>query len=133
MATVTAVVNKLLRILIVCLFIIPTPVYAEETTVTEGFDNQQINEDITFVYGGNDTSLAAEADCNNAAVPGGIHIEDMDCHGSQYYGADRYQIGLRSSTDGLTIAFPNSETKPITEIGFIVMAVDEVLLRSRNT
>jgi len=109
--------NKFFRLLVVLLLISPAPVYADETTVTEGFDNQQINEDITFVYGGNDTSLAAEADCDNAAIPGGIYIEDMDCHGSQYYGADRYQIGLRSSTDGLTIAFPNSETKPITEVG----------------
>ncbi|MBO71670.1 MAG: hypothetical protein CL508_05295 [Actinobacteria bacterium] len=120
MATVTAVVNKLSRILIVCALIFPIPVYAEETeqtTVTEGFDNQQINEDITFVYGGNDSSVAAEADCNNSQAPGSINIEDMDCHGSQYYGADRYQIGLRSSTDALTIAFPNSETKPITEVG----------------
>ena len=101
MATVTAVVNKLSRILIVCLLIIPIPipVYAEETTVTEGFDNQQINQDISFVFGGNDTAVAAEADCDNSMVPGGIHIEDMDCHGSQNYGADRYQIGLRSSTD----------------------------------
>ena len=89
MATVPAVVNKLSRILIVCLLIIPIPVLAEETTVTEGFDNQQINHDITFLYGGNDTALAAEADCDNSMVPGGIHIEDMDCHGSQYYGADR--------------------------------------------
>jgi hypothetical protein len=116
-ATVTAEVNKLSRILIVLLLIFPIPVYADETTVTEGFDNQQINEDITFVYGGNDSSIAAEADCNNSQAPGSINIEDMDCHGSQYYGADRYQIGLRSSTDALTIAFPNSETKPITEVG----------------
>ena len=122
MATVTAVINKVSRILIVCLLIFPIPVYAEETeqtTVTEGFDNQEINEDITFVYGGDDTSVAAEDDCNNSQAPGSINIEDMDCHGQQYYGSDRYQLGLRSSTDELTIAFPNSETKPITEVGLI--------------
>jgi len=118
------VVNKLLRILIVLLLLSPTPVYAEETTVTEGFDNQQINEDITFVYGGNDTTLTAETDCAVAQVPGSINIEDMDCHGSEYFGSDRYQLGTRSSTDILTIAFPNSETKPITEVGFLTLAVD---------
>ena len=96
--------NTTLRLLVVLLLLSPAPVYAEETTVTEGFDNQQINEDITFVYGGSDTAVSAEADCDNSQVPGGIHIEDMDCHGSQYFGSDRYQIGLRSSTDGLTIS-----------------------------
>ena len=34
-------------------------------------------------------------------------------------------MGLRSSTDALTIAFPNSETKPITEVGFLTLAVDD--------
>ena len=125
MEIATAVVNKLSRILIVCLLIIPIPVYAEETTVTEGFDNQQINEDITFVYSGNDTSVSAETDCDVAQVPGSINIEDMDCHGSEYFGSDRYQLGSRSSTDTLTIAFPNSETKPITEVGFLTLAVDD--------
>ena len=110
--------NKAVRLFIVLFLVLPPiPVYADETTVTEGFDNQQINEDITFVYGGSDTAVSAEADCYNSQAPGSINIEDMDCHGSQYYGADRYQIGLRSSTDSLTIAFPNSETKPITEVG----------------
>ncbi len=118
--------NKLSRILIVCLLIIPAPIYAEETTVTEGFDNQELNEDITLVYGSNDTAVSAETDCDNSQAPGSINIEDMDCHGgSPYFGSDRYQLGLRSSTDTLTIAFPNSETKPITEIGFITLAVDE--------
>ena len=118
--------NKFFRLLVVLLLISPVPVYAEETTVTEGFDNQELNEDITFVYGGNDTTVSAETDCDNSQVPGSINIEDMDCHGGDpYFGSDRYQIGLRSSTDALTIAFPNSETKPITEVGFITMAVDE--------
>ena len=118
--------NKFFRLSIVLLLLSPVPVYAEETTVTEGFDNQELNEDITFVYGGNDTAVAAETDCDNSQAPGSINIEDMDCHGGNpYFGSDRYQLGLRSSTDALTIAFPNSETKPVTEVGFISMAVDE--------
>ena len=117
MEIATAVGNKFGRILIVCLLIIPAPVYANNTTVTENFDGQELNQDITFLYGASDSIVSAETDCDNSQVPGSINIEDMDCHGSQYYGADRYQIGLRSSTDGFTIAFPNSETKPITEVG----------------
>ena len=119
--------NKAVRLFIVLFLVLsPIPVYADETTVTEGFDNQELNEDITFVYGGSDTTVAAETDCDNSQAPGSINIEDMDCHGGNpYFGSDRYQIGLRSSTDALTIAFPNSETKPVTEVGFIVMAVDE--------
>ena len=118
--------NKFFRLSIVLLLLSPVPVYAEETTVTEGFDNQELNEDITFVYGGNDTAVSAETDCDNSQAPGSINIEDMDCHGGNpYFGSDRYQFGLRSSTDALTIAFPNSETKPVTEVGFISMAVDE--------
>ena len=119
--------NKAVRLFIVLFLVLPPiPVYADETTVTEGFDNQQINEDITFVYGGSDTAVAAETDCDNSQAPGSINIEDMDCHGGNpYFGSDRYQLGLRSSTDALTIAFPNSETKPVTEVGFITMAVDE--------
>ncbi len=116
--------RQLTRIALVLFLIYPSPGLAEETTVTEDFDNQQINEDITFVYGGNDTSLTAETDCDVAQIPGSINIEDMDCHGSEYFGSDRYQLGTRSSTDILTIAFPNSETKPITEVGFLTLAVD---------
>ena len=118
--------NKIIRILIVLFLIIPPiSVQAEETTVTEDFDNQQINEDITFVYGSSDTSVVAETDCSTAQIPGSINIEDMDCHGSEYFGSDRYQLGLRSSTDSFTIAFPNSENKPITEVGFLTLAVDD--------
>ena len=118
--------NKAVRLLVVLLLIYPIPIaYADETTVTEDFDNQQINEDIIFVYGGNDTSVTAETDCDNSMVAGGIHIEDMDCHSSQYFGSDRYQLGIRSSTDSLTISFPNSDNKPITEVGFLTLAVDE--------
>ena len=110
-----------LRLSVVFLLLLPAlPVLADETTVTEDFDDQQINEDITFVYGGSDTTVAAETDCDNSQAPGSINIEDMDCHGGNpYFGSDRYQLGLRSSTDALTIAFPNSETKPVTEVGFI--------------
>ena len=39
--------NKAVRLLVVLLLIYPIPIaYADETTVTEDFDNQQINEDI---------------------------------------------------------------------------------------
>ena len=120
--------RQLTRIALVLFLIYPSPVLAEETTVTEDFDNQQINQDITFVYGSSDTAVAAETDCNNSQAPGGIHIEDMDCHGGNpYFGSDRYQLGIRSSTDSVTIAFPNSDSKQITEVGFITMAVDEVI------
>ena len=119
--------NRVIALLIIFLLTFNNSALANETTttVTEGFDNQQINEDITFVYGGSDTSVVAETDCDLAQIPGSINIEDMDCHGSNYFGSDRYQLGLRSSTDALTIAFPNSETKPITEVGFLTLAVDD--------
>ena len=118
--------NKAIRLLVVLLLIYPIPIaFADETTVTEDFDNQQVNEDITFVYGGSDTAVTAETDCDASMVAGGIHIEDMDCHASQYFGSDRYQLGIRSSTDTLTIAFPNSDNKPITEVGFLTLAVDD--------
>ena len=32
---------------------------AEETTVTETFNNQEINTDIDILYGGNDTEVSA--------------------------------------------------------------------------
>ena len=118
--------NKIIRILIVLFLIIPPiSVQAEETTVTENFNEGEINEDITFVYGSSDTAVVAETDCSTAQIPGSINIEDMDCHGSEYFGSDRYQLGLRSSTDAFTIAFPNSESKPITEVGFLTLAVDD--------
>ena len=69
--------NKFFRLLVVLLLISPVRVYADETTVTEGFDNQELNEDITFVYGGNDTAVSAETDCDNSQAPGSINIEDM--------------------------------------------------------
>ena len=49
------------RLLLSVLLLIPLPLLANETqvTVTETFNNQQINEDIQFVYGGNDTVVSA--------------------------------------------------------------------------
>ena len=93
MATATVVGNKLSRILIVCLLIIPAPVYANNTTVTENFDGQELNQDITFLYGASDSIVSAQTNCDNSQVPGSINIEDMDCHGgSPYFGSDRYQL-----------------------------------------
>ena len=61
MATATVVGNKLSRILIVCLLIIPAPVYAENATVTENFDDQELNQDITFLYGASDSIVSNKA------------------------------------------------------------------------
>ena len=42
-----------------CFIAVPITAIAEQITVTETFNNQQINEDIQFLYGGNDTTVSA--------------------------------------------------------------------------
>ena len=110
--------------MVLCL-IYPVYAYAEETTVTETFDNQEVNTDITFVYGASDTELTAATsqspDCTSTEEAGLIGIEDMDCFQSVYFGNDRYQLGIRGSSDSLTIAFPNEPY----EVGFNYAAIDQ--------
>ena len=113
------------RLLLSVLLLIPVPLLANETetTVTETFDNQEINTDITFVYGASDTVVSAATtqnpECANLNEQGLIGIEDMDCFGSEYFGNDRYQLGIRGSSDSLTIAFPNEPY----EVGFNYAAI----------
>ena len=115
------------RLLLSVLLLIPVPLLANETetTVTETFDNQEINTDITFVYGASDTVVSAATtqnpECANLNEQGLIGIEDMDCFGSEYFGNDRYQLGIRGSSDSLTIAFPNEPY----EVGFNYGAIDQ--------
>ena len=45
----------------------------------------------------------------------------MDCFQSVYFGNDRYQLGIRGSSDSLTIAFPNEPY----EVGFNYAAIDQ--------
>ena len=81
--------NTFVRIALVVFLVVPIPVYAETTTVTETFDDQEINSDITFVYGASDTEVSAATtqspDCADTSNPGSIGIEDLDCFGNQYF------------------------------------------------
>ena len=117
--------KKLAVLTAVLLLAVPIQSIAEETTVTETFDNQEINTDITFVYGASDTVVSAATtqspECANLNEQGLIGIEDMDCFGSEYFGNDRYQLGIRGSSDNLTIAFPNEPY----EVGFNYGAIDQ--------
>ena len=117
--------RKLAVLTAVLLLAVPIQSIAEETTVTETFDNQEINTDITFVYGASDTVVSAATtqspDCANLNEQGLIGIEDMDCFGSEYFGNDRYQLGIRGSSDSLTIAFSNEPY----EVGFNYGAIDQ--------
>jgi len=115
------------RLLLSVLLLIPLPLLANETEkiVTETFDNQEINTDITFVYGASDTVVSAATtqnpECLNLNEQGLIGIEDMDCFAGEYFGNDRYQLGIRGSSDNLTIAFPNEPY----EVGFNYGAIDQ--------
>ena len=117
--------KKLAVLTAVLLLAVPIHSIAEETTVTETFDNQEINTDITFVYGASDTVVSAATtqspECANLNEQGLIGIEDMDCFASVYFGNDRYQLGIRGSSDSLTIAFPNEPY----EVGFNYGAIDQ--------
>ena len=117
--------KKLAVLTAVLLLAVPIHSIAEETTVTETFDNQEINTDITFVYGASDTVVSAATtqnpECANLNEQGLIGIEDMDCFGGEYFGNDRYQLGIRGSSDNLTIAFPNEPY----EVGFNYGAIDQ--------
>ena len=117
--------RKLAAIAAALVLAVPLHSIAEETTVTETFDNQEINTDITFVYGASDTVVSAATsqspDCVSTEEAGLIGIEDMDCFQSVYFGNDRYQLGIRGSSDSLTIAFPNEPY----EVGFNYAAIDQ--------
>ena len=117
--------KKLAVLTAVLLLAVPIHSIAEETTVTETFDNQEINTDITFVYGASDTVVSAATsqspDCASTEEAGLIGIEDMDCFQSIYFGNDRFQLGIRGSSDSLTIAFPNEPY----EVGFNYAAIDQ--------
>jgi len=117
--------KKLAILSVVLLLAVPIHAIAEETIVTETFDNQEINTDITFVYGASDTVVSAATtqspECANLNEQGLIGIEDMDCFASVYFGNDRYQLGIRGSSDSLTIAFPNEPY----EVGFNYGAIDQ--------
>ena len=117
--------KKLAILSVVLLLAVPIHAIAEETIVTETFDNQEINTDITFVYGASDTVVSAATtqspECANLNEQGLIGIEDMDCFASEYFGNDRYQLGIRGSSDNLTIAFPNEPY----EVGFNYAAIDQ--------
>ena len=117
--------KKLAILSVVLLLAVPIHAIAEETIVTETFDNQEINTDITFVYGASDTVVSAATsqspDCASTEEAGLIGIEDMDCFQSIYFGNDRFQLGIRGSSDSLTIAFPNEPY----EVGFNYAAIDQ--------
>ena len=117
--------KKLAAIAAALVLAVPLHSIAEETTVTETFDNQEINTDITFVYGASDTVVSAATsqspDCASTEEAGLIGIEDMDCFQSIYFGNDRFQLGIRGSSDSLTIAFPNEPY----EVGFNYAAIDQ--------
>ena len=117
--------RKLAAIAAALVLAVPLHSIAEETTVTETFDNQEINTDITFVYGASDTVVSAATsqspDCASTEEAGLIGIEDMDCFQSIYFGNDRFQLGIRGSSDSLTIAFPNEPY----EVGFNYAAIDQ--------
>ena len=51
--------KKLAVLTAVLLLAVPIHSIAEETTVTETFNDQQINTDIDILYGGNDTEVSA--------------------------------------------------------------------------
>ena len=51
--------RKLAVLTAVLLLAVPIHSIAEETTVTETFNDQQINTDINILYGGNDTEVTA--------------------------------------------------------------------------
>tara|TARA_Y100000592_G_scaffold46583_1_gene73976 strand:- start:31137 stop:33026 length:1890 start_codon:yes stop_codon:yes gene_type:complete len=118
-------VKKFAVLTAVFLLAVPIHSIAEETTVIETFDNQEINTDITFVYGASDTVVSAATtqspDCASTQEAGLIGIEDMDCFQSVYFGNDRYQLGIRGSSDNLTIAFPNEPY----EVGLNYGAIDQ--------
>ena len=81
--------KKLAVLTAVLLLAVPIHSIAEETTVTETFDNQEVNTDITFVYGPSDTVLSAATsqspDCASTEEAGLIGIEDMDCLKKYYF------------------------------------------------
>jgi hypothetical protein len=116
----------MLRYLLSVLLLIPIPLLANETetTVTETFNDQQINTDIDILYGGNDTEVAAATtaspECASTEVAGSIGIEDLDCFGSEYFSLNRHALGIRGSADSITIAFPNEPY----EVGFQYGATD---------
>ena len=114
------------RILLAVLLLIPLPIFANETevTVTETFNDQQINTDIDILYGGNDTEVAAATtaspECASTEVAGSIGIEDLDCFGSEYFSLNRHALGIRGSSESITIVFPNDPH----EVGFQYGATD---------
>ena len=118
--------NTLVRISLVVFLVIPIPIYANtsEVTVTETFTDQQINQDIEFLYGGSDTVVSAATtqhpECTDLSNGGTIGIEDLNCFGNEYFNLDRYALGIRGSTDNLTIVFDN---EPF-EVGFNYGATD---------
>ena len=116
--------KKLAVLTAVLLLSVPIYSIAEETTVTETFNDQQINTDIDILYGGNDTEVAAATtaspECASTEVAGSIGIEDLDCFGSEYFSLNRHALGIRGSADSITIAFPNEPY----EVGFQYGATD---------
>ena len=116
--------RKLAVLTAVLLLSVPIYSIAEETTVTETFNDQQINTDIDILYGGNDTEVAAATtaspECASTEVAGSIGIEDLDCFGSEYFSLNRHALGIRGSADSITIAFPNEPY----EVGFQYGATD---------
>ena len=114
------------RLILSVLLLIPLPLLANETevTVTQTFNDQQINTDIDILYGGNDTEVAAATtaspECASTEVAGSIGIEDLDCFGSEYFSLNRHALGIRGSADSITIAFPNEPY----EVGFQYGATD---------
>ena len=116
--------KKLAVLTAVLLLAVPIHSIAEETTVTETFNDQQINTDIDILYGGNDTEVAAATtaspECASTEVAGSIGIEDLDCFGSEYFSLNRHALGIRGSADSITIAFPNEPY----EVGFQYGATD---------
>ena len=116
--------KKLAVLTAVLLLAVPIHSIAEETTVTETFNDQKINTDIDILYGGNDTEVAAATtaspECANTSTAGSIGIEDLDCFGSEYFSLNRHALGIRGSSDSITIAFPNEPY----EVGFQYGATD---------
>ena len=68
--------RKLLCLVAAVTLLVPVISIAEETTVTEKFNNQQINTDIEFIYGGNDTAITAATtqapECASTEAAGSI-------------------------------------------------------------
>ena len=70
--------RKLLCLVAAVTLLVPVVSIAEETTVTENFNDQQINTDIEFIYGGNDTVVSAATtqhpDCASTETAGSIGL-----------------------------------------------------------